>query len=62
MLELADELELADHPDPTAVALIRELLTNGTSPLYNPNLTADDLHTTLARARAGITPPRDTAG
>ena len=42
-------------PDPACVALIRELLTNGTSPLYNPNLPAGDLQHTLTRARAGIT-------
>jgi len=36
------------------VADVHELLTSGTSPLYNPNLPADDLYTNLARARAGI--------
>jgi hypothetical protein len=55
LLQLADELEQAQDPDPACVALIHELLTDGTSPLYNPNLPADDLHTTLTRARAGIT-------
>jgi hypothetical protein len=58
LLALADDLEHTETPDPASVALIRELLTDGTSPLYNPNLTADDLHTTLTRARAGITPQR----
>lgn len=55
LFELANDLERAKAPDPTCVALLRELLTNGTSPLYNPNLSADDLHITLVRARAGIT-------
>jgi hypothetical protein len=55
LLELANALEQTQTPDPAYVALLRELLTNGTSPLYNPNLPASDLHATLARARAGIT-------
>jgi hypothetical protein len=57
LLALADALEQTRTPDPASVAQLRELLTNGTSPLYNPNLPADDLHTTLAHARAGITNP-----
>jgi hypothetical protein len=56
LLELANALEQTPTPDPASVALLRELLTNGTSPLYNPNLPASDLHTTIARARTGITP------
>jgi hypothetical protein len=55
LLELADALEQTRAPDPACVALIRELLMNGTSPLYNPNLTVDDLRTTLSGARAGMT-------
>jgi hypothetical protein len=55
LLELADDLEEAHTPDPTSVALARELLTSGTSPLYNPNIPADDLQATLARVRAGVT-------
>jgi hypothetical protein len=55
LLALANALEQTHVPDPASVAQLRELLTNGTSPLYNPNLPADDLHTTLAHARAGIT-------
>jgi hypothetical protein len=54
LLKLAHDLEETQTPDPACVALIRELLTNGSSPLYNPNLPADDLYTSLARARAGI--------
>jgi hypothetical protein len=54
LLELADDLEETQTPDPACVALIRELLTNGSSPLYNPNLPAEDLYTNVARARAGI--------
>jgi hypothetical protein len=54
LLELASALEQTHDPDPTCVALIHELLTNGCSPLYNLNLPADDLHIALSRARAGI--------
>jgi hypothetical protein len=42
LLELANALERTTTPDPVCVALIRELLTNGASPLYNPNLPADE--------------------
>ncbi len=54
LLTLASTLEQNPDPDPTSVALIHELLTNACSPLYNPNLPADDLRRTLARAQAGI--------
>jgi hypothetical protein len=54
LLELADDLEETPTPDPACIALIRELLTDGYSPLYNTNLPADDLYTDVARARAGI--------
>ncbi len=57
MLDLARELEHAPAPDPTSVALIRELLTNGCSPLYNPNLSTDELRATLTDARAGMARP-----
>jgi hypothetical protein len=57
ILELAAALEQTDDPDPACVALIHELLTNGCSPLYNPNLPAADLKPILARARAGIAAP-----
>ena len=55
LLELANDLEQTQTPDPTCVAVLRELLTNANGPLYNPNVPADELHTTLARARAGLT-------
>lgn len=54
LFELADDLEQTQTPDPACVALLHELLTTGSSPLYNPNVPADELHTTLARARAGL--------
>ena len=54
LLALAHELERTEAPDPASVALIHELLTSGTSPLYNRNLPAEDLYTSLARARTGI--------
>ncbi len=55
LLQLATDLEQAQQPDPACVALIHDLLTDATSPLYNPNRSADDLRDTLTRARAGIT-------
>jgi hypothetical protein len=54
LLELADDLEQTQTPDPASVALLRELLTNGTSPLYNPNLPVDELRATLDHVRAGL--------
>lgn len=54
LLTLATTLEQSPDPNPTSVALIHELLTNACSPLYNPNLPADDLRRILARAQAGI--------
>jgi hypothetical protein len=54
ILKIANDLEQTQTPDPACIALIRELLTNGSSPLYNPNLPADSLYTNVARARAGI--------
>ena len=56
LLLLADALEQSSDPDPSSVALIRELLTSGCSPLYNANVPAEDLHATLARASAQIAP------
>jgi hypothetical protein len=55
LLKLANALEETQTPNPACVALIRELLTNGSSPLYNPNLPAANLYRNLASARAGIT-------
>jgi hypothetical protein len=57
LLQLADDLEHSIDPDPASVALIHELLTNGCSPLYNPNLPLDTLHATLTRASTGIAVP-----
>jgi hypothetical protein len=57
MLDLACALDQASAPDPTSVALIRELLTNGCSPLYNPNLSTDELRATLTDPRAGMDRP-----
>ncbi len=57
MLDLACALQQGPAPDPTSVALIRELLTNGCSPLYNPNLSSDELRETLTRARDGMAQP-----
>jgi hypothetical protein len=54
LLEIADTLQRTRDPDPQCVALIRELLTNGCSPLYNANTPTADLHNTLTRVRAGL--------
>jgi hypothetical protein len=61
LLLLADALQHSTDPDPSSVALIRELLTSGCSPLYNANVPAEDLHATLAHASAQIAagPPPD---
>ena len=56
LLLLADALAHNPNPDPTSVALIRELLTSGCSPLYNANAPVADLHATLARAIAQLAP------
>jgi hypothetical protein len=58
LLELASALEENQTPDPASVALVRELLVDGTGPLYNPNVPVGDLYTTLNRALAGITAER----
>lgn len=55
LFEIASDLEQTQTPNPACVAVLRELLTNGSSPLYNPNVPTDDLHTILAHARAGLT-------
>jgi hypothetical protein len=54
LLQLADALQRTNDLDPVSVALIHELLTNVCSPLYDPNLPADELHATVRRAHAGI--------
>jgi hypothetical protein len=61
LLKLADDLEGTQTPDPACIALIRELLTNGSSPLYNPDLPVQDLYTRVATARAGIAAEATTA-
>lgn len=54
LLAIAAALEHAHDPDPTCVALIHELLTDGCSPLYDTRVPAADLHTTQKRVRAGL--------
>lgn len=62
MLEIAATLERdctpdpVCPPDPVCLALLGELLHDGCSPLYNPNVHATDLDAILKRARAGLTP------
>jgi hypothetical protein len=56
LLDVATALEHgnpSDH-DPVRVARIRELLRDGASPLYNPNVAAAGLYTTLSQARSGL--------
>jgi hypothetical protein len=54
LLQIATALEQTHDPDPDSVALIHELLKDGCSPLYNPNVPAADLRVALRRARAGL--------
>jgi hypothetical protein len=54
LLQIAAALEQTHDPDPSSVALIHELLKDGCSPLYNPNVPAAELRTVLTRARAGL--------
>ena len=57
LLEIAATLEHdCTTPDPVCLALLGELLHNGCSPLYNPNVHATDLVTILKHVRAGLTP------
>jgi hypothetical protein len=56
MLEIAATLEHDCSPDPVCLALLGELLHDGCSPLYNPNVQATDLDTILKRVRAEFTP------
>jgi len=54
LLELASALKQNTDPDPTSVALIHELLTNGCSPLYNTNIPFSELEATIDRVRSGL--------
>jgi hypothetical protein len=54
LLALAAALEQTAEPDPSSIALIHELLTNGCSPLYNPNVPFPELEATIHRARSGL--------
>jgi hypothetical protein len=54
LLEIAATLESDCTPDPVSLALLGELLHDGCSPLYNPNVPATDLDTVLTRVRAGL--------
>jgi hypothetical protein len=54
LLDVATVLKHSHAPDPASVALRRELLGDGSSPLSNPHIPAADLHATLSRARAGL--------
>ncbi len=54
MLDLAAALECSSDPDPDAVALVRKLLRDGCSPIYNPGVPAIQLTAALSAARAAL--------
>jgi hypothetical protein len=54
LLEVAARLEQAHDPDPACVAAVRELITNGDSPLYHPHAPVADLEATLEYVRSGL--------
>jgi hypothetical protein len=54
LIEIAARLEQAQHPDPARVAAVRELLRDGTSPLYHPGVPACELRATLDYVRSGL--------
>ncbi len=54
LLQIATALEQTHDPDATSVALIHELLKDGCSPLYNPNVPEADLRRALSQAFAGL--------
>jgi hypothetical protein len=54
MLDLAAALERSSDPNPEAVAIVRELLRDGCSPIYNPNVAATEPTTALGTARAPL--------
>lgn len=56
MLEIAAVIEGACTPDPVCLALLSELLHDGCSPLYNPNLDSTELDAILNRVLVGLTP------
>ena len=56
LLELAAGLEANRDLDTTSVAILRELLRDGRSPLYNPNVPAEELHAVLTHALVSLPP------
>lgn len=54
LLEIAALLEHAHDPEPASVAKLRHLLTDDTSPLYDPSVDAAALHATLTEVRRGL--------
>jgi hypothetical protein len=54
LIEIAARLEQAQDPDPARVAAVRELLTQGDSPLYHPGVPARELRATLDYVRSGL--------
>jgi hypothetical protein len=54
LLEIAALLEHAHNPEPKSVAKLRHLLTDDTSPLYDPSVDPRALHATLTEVRRGL--------
>lgn len=55
LLEIADLLERADHPDPASIEEIAQLLASGASPLQDPDAHISELYAALYYVRAGLT-------
>jgi hypothetical protein len=56
LLEIAALLEQTHDPDPACVTATRELLTSGTSPLYNRGVHVSELYAALYYIRVGLAP------
>jgi hypothetical protein len=55
LLEIAAMLERSQTPDPTCVATLHKLLSNGCdSPLYNHRIPMSELQATLDHVRSGL--------
>jgi hypothetical protein len=54
LLEIAALIEHADTPDPDCVVALRNLLTNGASPLYNASVQVSELYATLDYVRSRL--------
>jgi hypothetical protein len=55
LLALASALEHEAHPSPDCVAIVNELMHDGSGPIYNPSVPEAELTRALTEARAGLT-------